>query len=132
MKRVFQIIRLLFALFFIYSSLGVLLGFAPPPKLTGMAGQLAHAMVASGYLMTFVKLTELAAGVLLLFDLLAPLGLVILAPLTLNILFFNLFLNPSLIFESVLIILVHLALAWNYRYRYLAVFQSKEELTEAM
>lgn len=123
MKRVLQIIRYLFAVFYIYSALGYFFGFMPLPEMDGLPQQLIDAMVASGYLMVFVKLTELAGGILLLFDIVGPLALAVLAPITLNILLFNLVLNPSLIVMSLIMLLIHLALVWNYRVRYLLMFR---------
>jgi len=126
MKKVALVVRILFAIFYIYSALGYLLGFSPLPKMDGMAQQLVGAMVGS-YLMAFVKLTELVGGILLLFNFLAPLALAVLAPITLNIFLFNLTLNPSLIVLSLIMLLIHAGLTWNYRERF-TLFFNKETL----
>lgn len=130
MKRVVQIVRYLFAVFFIISGLDYFLGFMPLPKMTGMAQTLIEAMVASGYLMTFVKITEILGGILLLFNLLTPLALAVLAPIMLNILLFNLFLNPSAIPFSFVLLLIYLGLVWNYHKKLLGVFQTEPKLSK--
>lgn len=124
MKRTIQIIRYLFAIFFIASGLGYFAGFMPLPPMTGMAKQLIDAMVASGYFMGFVKITELAAGLLLLCNFLAPLALAILAPVLINILLFNFVLNPSAIVMSIVIFIIYLVLVWSYREKFSVVFRS--------
>jgi uncharacterized membrane protein YphA (DoxX/SURF4 family) len=125
MKRAIQILRYLFALFFIISGLGYFMDFMPLPKMTGMAQQLVGAMVGSGYLMILVKLTEIAGGLLLLCNLLAPLALAVLAPVMLNILLFNLFLNPSTVPFSAVLLVIYLGLVWNYRARLMLVFNKE-------
>lgn len=125
MKKATTVLRFLFAIFYIYSALGYFFGFMPLPKMEGMAKQLIDAMVASGYLMFFVKLTELVGGVLLLFNSSGLLGLAVLAPITLNILLFNLVLNPALMGLGIIMFVIHLALVWNYRQKFMAVLRKE-------
>lgn len=125
MKRVFQIIRYLFAAFYILSALGYFFGFMPMPKMDGKALELMGAMAGSGYLLIFVKLTELVGGILLLIDLFGPLALAVLAPITLNIFLFNLVLNPSQLPLALIMLLIHLGLTWNYRKRFILILRSE-------
>ncbi|CAM3670234.1 DoxX family membrane protein [Mesobacillus zeae] len=125
MKKVSLVLRYLFAIFYVYSALGYFFGFMPLPPMTGMAQQLIDAEVASG-LMTFVKITELVGSILLFSDLLAPLALAVLAPITINILFFILVLNPSLTVLGVVMFLVHLVLVLNYRERFMLLFRKTD------
>lgn len=118
MNKVIQVLRFLFAIFFIFSGLGYFIGFMPLPEMTGAAKQLIDAMVNSGYLMNFIKVTELVGGVLLLFDFLAPLALTFLAPIMLNILIFNIALNPAAIVMTIILTLIYLVIVWNYRARF--------------
>ncbi|RID82011.1 DoxX family membrane protein [Mesobacillus zeae] len=125
LKKVSLVLRYLFAIFYVYSALGYFFGFMPLPPMTGMAQQLIDAEVASG-LMTFVKITELVGSILLFSDLLAPLALAVLAPITINILFFILVLNPSLTVLGVVMFLVHLVLVLNYRERFMLLFRKTD------
>lgn len=109
------------------SGLGYFLGFMPLPQMEGTAQQLIDAMVGSGYLMNFVKMTELIGGTLLLFNISAPLGLIFLAPIVLNILVFNTVLNPAMIIFSLVITLIYIGLVWNYRVRFMALFVKEIE-----
>lgn len=125
MKKVSLVLRYLFAIFYVFSALGYFLGFLPLPKMTGMAQQLISTEVAAG-LMNFVKITELVGGILLFSDLLGPLALAVLAPITLNILFFMLVLNPSSAVLGVIMFLIHLVLVLNYRERYMLLFKKTD------
>lgn len=125
MKRVFQIIRYLFAVFYIFSAAGYFFGFIPLPKMDGMAQQLIDGMVGSGYLMTLIKLTELVGGILLLFDVVGPLALTVLAPVTLNIFLFNLILFPSQVIIGLLMLVIQLVLVWSYRERFMLLLRQE-------
>lgn len=125
LKKVSLVFRYLFAIFYLYSALGYFFGFMQLPEMTGMAQQLISAEVDSG-LMTFVKITELVGSILLFSDLLAPLALAVLAPITINILFFILVLNPSITVIGVSMFLVHLFLVLNYRERYMLLFRKTD------
>ena len=52
-------------------------------------------MVATGYMMPLLKGTELAAGVLLMVGQFVPFALVILAPVTVNIVAYHVYLDPN-------------------------------------
>jgi len=110
------------AMFFIFGLNGFLgfirLGTTPPP-----AANFMMAMVHTGYLFYFVKGTEVVAGTMLLIGLFPALALVILAPITLNILLFNLFLNPHDIGLAVVLILLQGFLAYSYREKYTPLFK---------
>lgn len=79
-------------------------------------------MVKSGYLMTFVKITELVGRILLIFGIIAPLGLLVLAPIILNILLFNIVLNPASVLFSLIVTIIFIGLVWNYRDRFMTLF----------
>ncbi len=130
MKRVVQIIRYLFAAFYIFSALGYFFGFMPLPKMDGMAQQLINAMVGSGYLMVFIKLTEFIGGILLLFNFLGPVALAVLAPITLNIFLFNLVLNPSQMVLGIIMLIIHAGLTWNYRERFILFLRREAEISK--
>lgn len=65
------------------------------PAMEGAAGAFMAGLMASGYLMTVVKLLEVVFGLLLLFNQWTKLVLVMLAPLSVNFLLFHIFLAPA-------------------------------------
>jgi len=66
------------------------------PTMGPAADAFMKGILGSGYFLLFLKTTETSCGFLLLTGIAAPLALVIIAPVTLNIIMFHLFLTPGL------------------------------------
>ena len=81
-------------------------------------------MMKSGYFMPFVSGTQVLGGALLLSGFAASLGLIILAPMTLNIVLFHVFLTPGLqnLGLPVAMLVFHLLAATAYRDKYRPLF----------
>jgi putative oxidoreductase len=70
--------------------------FLPMPALPMAATSFMLALGKTGYFFPFLKLTEIICGAMILGGCYLPLGLVILAPVLLNIILFHIFLAPGL------------------------------------
>jgi len=68
----------------------------------------ATAIVETGYFMQFIKIVEIVCGALLLANYFVPLALVILAPVTLNIVLVHAFLDPNGLAIGLVIMAVHI------------------------
>ena len=117
MSKLPLVARLLLGLIFTVFGLNGFLNFLPAPELPPAGGDFIGALVASGYLMTLVKLTEVVGGVLLLIGRFVPLALTILAPIVVNIVLFHLFLAPgaAAMVVPTLVLVLELYLAYAYR-----------------
>ena len=120
MKYAILVARLLLAAIFIVFSLNFWLQFIPmPPTLPPLVTQFMAVMFPTGYLAA-VKVCELLGGILVASGRLTGAGLLILGPIILNILFFDVFIakafNPVSTFAAVLA----LFLLWTKRERFLA------------
>src|SRR4051812_13658356 len=82
--------RLVLGLAFLVLGANKLLHFLPLPPMPGPAGAFMGALVASGYLIPLLAVTEMTAGALLLAGRLVPLALLLLAPVLVNIVGFHL------------------------------------------
>ena len=90
------IARILLGFVMFASGLAGLLNLVPvPPDLPERLVTFNAGMMASGYLLTLVKLCETVCGLLLLSGFFVPLALVILAPVVLNIFLVHAFMAPS-------------------------------------
>lgn len=127
MQKLPLIARLLLGFVFFASGLVGLFDLAPPPEdlpesmKTFMAG-----MLATKYFFPLLKLTETVCGGLLLSGFFVPLALVVLAPITLNILMLHLFIAPSGLPIALGICVLHLYLSFfapPYRDTLLALFK---------
>jgi len=102
MARIIQIgaRTILGLIFFLFGGMGLamVLGIIhmPFPPLPEAAEGFMKGMMGTGYFFPFLKITETTCGFLLLTGIAAPLALVIIAPVTLNILLFHTFLTPGL------------------------------------
>ncbi|MDA8020035.1 MAG: DoxX family membrane protein [Thermoanaerobaculia bacterium] len=117
MDKLCLIARILLGLIFFVFGLNGFFNFLPPPELPQAAQEFFGALAATGYFLTFVKLTEVVCGLLLLIGRFVPLALTILAPVVLNIVLFHIFLAPApegsaLGFIS---LLLGIFVAWCYR-----------------
>jgi uncharacterized membrane protein YphA (DoxX/SURF4 family) len=91
------------------------------------------AMVNTGYLWPIIGTIELLAGVAILAGRFVPIALIMLAPVTLNILFFHLSQPSHLdgIGIALAIVLPHLGLAWLYREHFSSLFKQNASITDA-
>jgi putative oxidoreductase len=121
--------RLLLGLIFFVFGLNGFLNFIPPPPegLPEAATNFFGAIISTGYFIPLLKVTEITCGLLLLTGFAAPLALVILAPITIQIFFFHLFLTPGIqnLIVPVLIIALHLTAARAYWPLYRPLFAKK-------
>lgn len=108
--------RVLFGLFFIYAPLMVIVQFGGqnPPETEAAAAVFTHALDASGFMNPLIIGSMLVAGVALLFDRSAAIGLVILAPSIAVIGCFHWFLTGQYLWGSIWPIWFAL-LVWRYR-----------------
>lgn len=90
------IVRLLLGFVMFASGLAGLLNLVPvPPDLPERLMTFNSGLMASGYFMPLLKVTEMICGALLLSGFFVPLALVVLAPIVLNIFLVHAFLAPS-------------------------------------
>jgi putative oxidoreductase len=86
----------------------------PPPAQPGLAGTFQDVFFASHWVV-FVDLAECVAGALILFNVFAPIGLLVLAGVIYNILVFHVTLMPSGIIPGLVAALLWVAVALQYR-----------------
>ena len=122
MNKVLTIIRWIYAAFFFLigaQSLLVLAGILPASEFPGSPETKAftEAIFATGFIGPIMSITYVASGILMLFNRTAPLGIVLLAPFVVVILFTHLMLNGSPAFGILLTALLGL-FAWQFRDAY--------------
>jgi uncharacterized membrane protein YphA (DoxX/SURF4 family) len=111
-------------LIFVVFGLNAFLQFLPnPAPPTGDAGTFLTGILAAKYFFPFLKITEILGGLTLLTGFFAPLGLIILAPITLNIVAFHLFLDPANLLLPIVMLGLHLVAAHAYRDLYLPLLK---------
>lgn len=126
MKYAIIAARLLLAAIFIVFSLNFWLKFIPmppPPPADTAVGMFMGALFPTGYLAA-VKVLELLGGLSLLTHRTTSIGLLILGPIILNILFFDLFLAKAFNPVSSLAAVLALFLLWANRDRFVPLVKA--------
>ena len=83
--------------------------FTPPPS-PEKAQAFWAGLAPTGYFIPFLGLVLVVVGLMLLFNKWVPLALVILAPISVQILLFHLFLDPGTILLGLIVVLLNLYL----------------------
>ena len=94
-SKLTMVLRILLGLILVIFGANKFLNFMPAMEIPEPAGKLMMAMMASGYMLKLVGATEVFVGLLLLIKKWVPLALVILAPISINMILFHLFLAPA-------------------------------------
>lgn len=112
--------RILLGLPMVVFGLNAFLNFIPQPKTPLAPGAMAFAgaLVASGYMMPLIGVTQLLSGVMLVTNRFVPLALVLLAPFFVNSVAFHAVLEHTGLPMALVFVALELALAWAYRDAY--------------
>src|SRR5438046_7646197 len=115
MKIATIIARILLGLIFVVFGSNIFLHFIPmPPPPPTLAGDFTKALFLSHYLHV-VAVFQIVGGLLLLVGRFVPLGLVLLAPVIVNIDLVHLLLEPSGLPMATVISILLIFLIWRYR-----------------
>ncbi|MCU0662615.1 MAG: DoxX family protein [Myxococcota bacterium] len=120
-------------LVFFVSGLNGFLQFMPMGDMPGPAGSFLASLAATGYFLPLLMATKMAVGLALLTGRFVPLALIVLAPITIHIAAFHLFLAPQGTVMALVLGALQLALAWAYRDSFKGVLNAsaKPRVTDA-
>lgn len=97
--------------------------FIPMFDMPPAAANFMESLENTGYVLYVVAVLEILIGLLLLFKKWVPFALVILAPITLNILLFHIFLDISDILVAIVIFALNVILIYKYWKAFRTLFQ---------
>ena len=121
MKTAVVIARALLGLIFVVFGLNGFLHFLPQPAMPQPAIAFFGALAATGFMLPTLFAAQVVGGALVLLGM-APLGLVILAPVIVHIVEFHIFLAPAGLPLAVFVAALALFLAWSHRAAYRPLF----------
>lgn len=125
MKIVSMIARLLLGAVFLFFGANGFLQFLPMgPMPTGTGGQFLGALMASHYVYVVAAL-QVVPGILLLFNRYVPLGLTLLAPVLVNILFVHILMIPSGLPLAIVLVILWFLAAYPVRTAFYGLFQQR-------
>ena len=119
-----RIVRLLLGLVLVLFGLNKLLPspFIPLPELPSKAADFMTSLANTGYVLKTVGLLEIMIGLMLLFKKWIAFALVLLAPISLNILLFHLFLDLPGIGGALLVSILNGILIYKHWSQYQSLF----------
>ncbi len=120
--------RILLGLAFFFFGLNGILHFLPAPPMPDSDAKTMSMILMNSHWMTFVALLQVIAGLLLLVGRYVPLGLVILAPIIVNILLFHILLAPKGIVPGAIVAVLEAFLIWAYRRSFRGLFDAAPEV----
>lgn len=95
MEKIYLGARLLLGLIFTLFGLNGFIGFLPTPEVSQEAGAFLMALGATGYMFPVIKAVEVLTGLMFLSNKFVSLGLLLSAPIVLNIALFHYILDPA-------------------------------------
>ena len=110
--------RIIFGLILLIFGLNKFLDFLPPLEANDAANNFFGALINTGYMMSFIAITEIIAGILLFANKFVPLALVIIFPIMINAFLFHLFLDPGNIVPALLSISLNIILFFVHKRSY--------------
>ncbi|MEM9068144.1 MAG: DoxX family protein [Myxococcota bacterium] len=127
-----HIVRTLLGALFVFAGVAYFVGLGEGGEEGEGQIELIAAFASSGYLMALIKVTELIGGLLLVVNRFVPLGLLLLAPITLNIALFHFVLTPGHdIGISIFVVAANVFLAWAYRSAWRGVLSARTPIGNA-
>ena len=124
MKVIAEILRIFLAVFLIVSAGDVFFHYTEPSEPSVEAQEFLISLMAAGYVWPMVGATFLMSGILLFIPRFLGLALVILAPLTVNIVLYHIFLDraSSTLVPAFILVSLHLVVAFLNRARFRSLF----------
>ncbi len=117
------ILRYLLAIGLLVFGLNKFIGFMPAPVMPEDATNFMNSLQASGYMLYVVGALEIFVALLLLLNKWVPFALLLLAPISVNIVLFHLFLDVSDIWGALVIAILNIVLIYKHWRVYKPLFR---------
>lgn len=117
-----KIVRIVLGLILIIFGANKIYAFIPLPQPSEAASSFMSSLDDTGYILTLVAIFEIIIGLLLLCRLWVPFVLLLLVPLSLNILLFHFFLDVPMIGTAILVVVLNGILLYKHRQKYRPLF----------
>ncbi|WP_291119034.1 DoxX family membrane protein [Flavobacterium sp. UBA6135] len=116
------IVRILLGLILVVFGLNKFLNFIPLPELPENAGNFMTSLGETGYVLPIVGVLEICIGAMLLLKKWVAFALILLVPISLNILLFHLFLDLPGLSVALMIVLLNAILIYKHWKQYTPLF----------
>jgi len=120
-SKLTMVLRIVLALVLLIFGANKFFNFMPM-ELPAAAVKFFGAMMETGYLVKLIGVTEIVVGLLLLLKKWESFALIVLAPISVNIIFFHLFLAPAAIAPAALVAILNILLIYANWDKYKTLF----------
>lgn len=127
MAKFSMAVRIIYGLLWVVFGVNFFLQFLPNPPPPESMVKIMEGFLATGYLLKLAKMIEITVGICLVFNVFVPLALILIAPITVNILMIHLFVEPSGLPIAIFMIGVNIFLASRYGSYYKPLLKIKSE-----
>ena len=117
------ILRLILGLGLIVFGLNEFIGYIPKPNLPTEATDFMASLRATGYVLYVLGTLEILIGLLLVLKKWVPFALLVLVPISVNILLFHLFLDVPDIIKAIVVVAINAILIFKYWKAYRPLFK---------
>jgi len=118
-----KILRIILGIGLIFFGINKLINFMPLPELPENAANFMGSLRSTGYMLQFIGLMEILIGIFFLVNRWVPFALLLLAPISANILLFHLFLDMPGIVGALIVFTINVVLIYKYWRTYRPLFQ---------
>lgn len=117
-----MLVRILLGIMLVVFGSNKFLHFIPLPPPSGGAADFMGSLGATGYIFPFVGMLEVIIGVMLLLKKWVAFALILLAPISINILLFHLFLDIPGVSAALLVAVLNSILIYKHWKQYIPLF----------
>ncbi len=116
------LLRIILALILLVFGVNKFLEFIPAPELSSEASDFMGSLVDTGYVLYFLGILEIGIGILLLLKKWVPFALLVLVPISVNILMFHIFMDLPDILQAIVVAGLNAVLIMKYWKAYRPLF----------
>lgn len=117
-----MLVRILLGIMLVVFGSNKFLHFVPLPPPTGGAADFMNSLGATGYIFPFVGMLEVVIGIMLLLKKWVAFALILLVPISINILLFHLFLDIPGVSAALLVAVLNAILIYKHWKQYTPLF----------
>jgi len=118
-----RIVRILLGIILILFGANKLYTFMPLPHPPEEAASFMASLMDTGYMLIVIAILEICIGLMLILKLWVPFAIMVLVPISINILLFHLFLDVPGIAAAALVVALNCVLLYKHRRRYVPLFR---------
>lgn len=122
MKTAETIITYVFGLVYLIFGLNFFFGFIPLPDMEGRAAEFMGAVAGSGFMIS-VKIVEIVVALMLLLNIKRPLAWLLILPVSVNIMMFDVFLMGTVTPPAALVFILNWFMVYRMRENYSCLFK---------